>query len=450
MDFEKKVPEWNATGTEPPASLKQSGFEAGYKPPAAYFNWFWNRVSACLSELQAKVKQVRSVADGGTGKSSFGAGNYLVGTGADELNEKTPAEVLDDIGAASKREGIPIVAATSADGVAYTATVPGLTELYNGLLLTIIPDVVSTSTAVTLNVNGLGARMVRLPLSFNNAAMSIPKMETYFTAGRPITLQFDANYIAGDGAWKTFGKQRTSAQDLYGTVPIEGGGTGAVTAAEALENLGLTATAEELNYMDGVTSNVQTQLNGKLGSSGTAAAAKKLETARAICTNLASTSNASFDGTANVAPGVSGTLPIANGGTGATTAAAARTKLGAAAASHGHSLKYDVLWTGSATNGTTVTLNKSVFSYAYVCVLVDSRESEVKPVVIGAAEPRGFTVTYLDSNKKLVTRTADITFASDGLSATMNRCAYIVHVGGGNHESAGDAVLTHILGVSLT
>lgn len=47
--------------------------------------------------------------------------------------------------------------------------------------------------------------------------------------------------------------------------------------------------------------------------------AAKLTTARAIRTNLASTSTASFDGSANVTPGVTGTLPVGNGGTGATT-----------------------------------------------------------------------------------------------------------------------------------
>lgn len=51
--------------------------------------------------------------------------------------------------------------------------------------------------------------------------------------------------------------------------------------------------------------------------------ADKLTTARTIRTNLASTSAASFNGTANITPGVTGTLPIANGGTGATTALAA-------------------------------------------------------------------------------------------------------------------------------
>lgn len=52
MSFLKKVPEWFAKGTEPPASLKSKGFEVGYKPPAAIFNWFWNGVSEALEELQ--------------------------------------------------------------------------------------------------------------------------------------------------------------------------------------------------------------------------------------------------------------------------------------------------------------------------------------------------------------------------------------------------------------
>lgn len=142
------------------------------------------------------------------------------------------------------------------------------------------------------------------------------------------------------------------------------------TAAEVNKLDGLTATTAELNYVDGVTSNIQTQLNGKAASShgthvtfattapkaagtasvgsastvsrsdhvhpvqttvsGNAGSATKLATARTIRTNLGSTSTASFDGSANVTPGVSGTLPIANGGTGATTAAAAVTNLGIA------------------------------------------------------------------------------------------------------------------------
>ncbi len=55
-----------------------------------------------------------------------------------------------------------------------------------------------------------------------------------------------------------------SSASVYGRLPISNGGTGADTAAGALQNLGLTATAAELNYCDGVTSNIQTQINALL------------------------------------------------------------------------------------------------------------------------------------------------------------------------------------------
>lgn len=293
MDYEKKVPEWHAEGTEPPESLKQSGFEAGYKPPAAYFNWFWNRVSACLTEIRSKLSghaankenphgvtaaQVgldkvnntpdteKNVAFASESALSRKVENNLVlrfngggventnlftynGSGGKSVNitpakinaaEKDLSNVDEDTFKAKATDsgvGIPIAAATSADGIAYTATVDGVTELYNGLIITIIPDINSASTTPTLDVNGIGAKMVRLPLSFNNAAMTTPRLATYISAGRPLTLQYDAAYLNNDGIWKVFGKQRTSAQDLYGTVPIEGGGTGATDAETALANL---------------------------------------------------------------------------------------------------------------------------------------------------------------------------------------------------------------------
>lgn len=60
---------------------------------------------------------------------------------------------------------------------------------------------------------------------------------------------------------------------------------------------------------------------------GNANTATKLATARTITANLASSTAGRFDGSANITVGVTGTLPIAKGGTGATTAAAARTAL---------------------------------------------------------------------------------------------------------------------------
>lgn len=75
-------------------------------------------------------------------------------------------------------------------------------------------------------------------------------------------------------------------------------------------------------------------------------AVDKLTTGRTIQTDLASSDAPVFDGTQNIKPGVTGTLPVGKGGTGATAADAARTNLGAAATNHTHNeLKGDLITT---------------------------------------------------------------------------------------------------------
>ena len=73
-----------------------------------------------------------------------------------------------------------------------------------------------------------------------------------------------------------------------------------------------------------------------------------LSTARTIRTNLASTATASFDGSANVTPGVTGTLPLANGGTGATTANAA---------------EYNIIGTPAASSTAVTDATKMMFAF---------------------------------------------------------------------------------------
>jgi hypothetical protein len=71
-------------------------------------------------------------------------------------------------------------------------------------------------------------------------------------------------------------------------------------------------------YRSGRTGIIQTSDVPTLNQNTTGSAAT-LTTSRTFQTNLASTSTASFNGSANVTPGVTGTLPVANGGTGSTT-----------------------------------------------------------------------------------------------------------------------------------
>lgn len=82
-----------------------------------------------------------------------------------------------------------------------------------------------------------------------------------------------------------------------------------------------TLSVTDLNAGNLVTTGVGRFTNGLYGNlTGNADTATKLATSRTIRTNLASTSTASFDGSANITPGVTGTLGLGNGGTGQTTA----------------------------------------------------------------------------------------------------------------------------------
>ena len=191
--------EWNNAGAEPSEVLKNDGFKPEYKPAADTFNYFLNKEYQCIKQLQTELdKRTAIVTASFVEDTADGAGNTVSN---------------------------------------YEATIEGITELYNGMEIVIIPDTRSTGRVITLNLNGLGAVPVRQPLSFSTFVATSPDRDGFLYADTPCRLMYHANYASG-GIWLMADKQKTSAQDLYGTVPVESGGTGADNGEEACANIG--------------------------------------------------------------------------------------------------------------------------------------------------------------------------------------------------------------------
>lgn len=130
--------------------------------------------------------------------------------------------------------GVPIVATSSSNGIAYAATVDGIKELKKGAKITIIPNMTSKSKAITLNVNNLGAKNIRIPSANTTAGSSDGLVEDWLSAEIPVTIQYNGTY------WITtdFMGGISTTTNISGVVSVESGGTGATTASEALKNLG--------------------------------------------------------------------------------------------------------------------------------------------------------------------------------------------------------------------
>lgn len=121
---------------------------------------------------------------------------------------------------------------TAGTGAAYTATVNGITSLTAGVKFTMIPHTTSTDVTPTLNVNGLGAKNLRMRLSGYTSTTTGFTVRNFLVANKPVDVMYDGIQWVIDGF-------RPNASGLYGTVPVSGGGTGATDAATARDNLGV-------------------------------------------------------------------------------------------------------------------------------------------------------------------------------------------------------------------
>jgi len=179
------------------------------------------------------------VARGGTGKSSVTAGNYLVGNGTSAMTEKTPAEVLSDIGAAASGHSHGAATASAAgfmsaddksklDGIATGAT-----------KITVDSALSSTSTNPVQNKVINSALAGKAASSHNHAAseitsgtLSVARGGTGVTANPSMLINLGSTTAASVFA-------ASPRPGVTGTLPIANGGTGATTADAALANLGV-------------------------------------------------------------------------------------------------------------------------------------------------------------------------------------------------------------------
>ena len=242
-----------------------------------------------------------------------------------------------------------------------TSTVAGITKLYTGTGSN--TDGTMTQDAITDALNGKAASSHSHSVASTSAAGFLRQLSGS-------TSQF----MRGDGTWatppnttySTFKAATSSAAGGAGLVPAPAKGYqsrflrgDATWQAISLSTFGVTATAAELNYMDGVTSNVQTQLNGKANSShthnyagsssagGAATSAAKVNSSLVIKLNGGTTE---------------GTNQFTFNGSAAKSVNITASSIGAAASSHTH----------GATSITGLTANRALISNGSGQVAVSS------------------------------------------------------------------------------
>ena len=164
---------------------------------------------------------------GATFTPSVSSAGVLSWTNDKGLNNPSAVNIKGDKGEAGK--GFE-VATTSGSGSAYVAAVSNIESLTVGASFIMVPHTVSTSVQATLNVNSLGAKIIRRGISIDTATTVLSDDASWLAANKPILVTYNGTYWIAN-------LPRPYATDIYGQVPIASGGTGANTAAAARTNL---------------------------------------------------------------------------------------------------------------------------------------------------------------------------------------------------------------------
>lgn len=135
--------------------------------------------------------------------------------------------------AVSRGRVVPVT--TSGNGASYIATVEGITSLSAGVSFVMIPHTTSTVKLPALNVNGFGEKFIcpRISTTSGGFIANGGLIDEWIEEGFPIKVTYNGTDWIADITVP-------DARYLFSAVPIHSGGTGAETAAQALNNLGIT------------------------------------------------------------------------------------------------------------------------------------------------------------------------------------------------------------------
>lgn len=145
--------------------------------------------------------------------TASGETRFKIGDGTKKYSQLPFQDEILKNSKADVSAGVYTAVASSTDGIAYTATVPGIDALTAGVRFIMMPSIKSDSTAPTLNVNGLGAKTLRRRLS-NLATMTVPGYtKTWIAVNKPFLVIYDGTY------WIVEGMEQPVGADMYGAVP---------------------------------------------------------------------------------------------------------------------------------------------------------------------------------------------------------------------------------------
>lgn len=221
----------SASGTSS-ADLKGDKGDTGAdgKTPVKGTDYFTNADKQEIAEAAAELVDVPTTLPTPNKLTFTGAVNAQF-DGSEAVTVNIPSggsgggvtSVNGQTGDVTVKSGIPI-AKTTGNGSTYEVTIPDITELYDGLRITIIPHVSNSSTAPYIKINDLEETRIFARRTKSTDHFNAGFKKYSLSANKPITLTYSGS--PGWGGWVPDSVHIVDVNSISGVIPTASGGTG--------------------------------------------------------------------------------------------------------------------------------------------------------------------------------------------------------------------------------